>query len=58
MREERQVMEKGCAQSEDVGEKKEKDNKFDCIVRNEKKGGGGGGEYLKCIYFNARSIVR
>ena len=56
VREERQVMEKGCAQPEEVGEKKVKDNKFECIVRDEKRGGGG--EYLKCIYFNARSIVR
>ncbi|XP_059826924.1 uncharacterized protein LOC132394603 [Hypanus sabinus] len=49
-------MEKGCAQPEDVGEKKEKDNKFECIVRDGKRGGDG--ENLKCIYFNARSIVR
>ncbi|XP_059807923.1 uncharacterized protein LOC132382078 [Hypanus sabinus] len=56
VREERQVMEKGCAQPEDVGEKKEKDNKFECIVRDGKRGGDG--ENLKCIYFNARSIVR
>ena len=43
-----QEAEKGSTRTQNVGEKEEKDNKQ--RIRD--------GGFLKCVYFNARSIVR